>query len=136
MASGLEDVRTALAAANANQAQGPGLRRPTWTIARPISCSRPKSTAPHRRLSQRRPVRVADIADVPIRSRTSTPPGMANGKPAVLLIIFRQPGANIIDTVDRIYALLPQLQNRDPAGHRPGRGHGPHDHHPRLGFTT
>ena len=35
--------------------------------------------------------------------------GMAQGKPAVLIIIFRQPGANIIETVDNVYALLPQL---------------------------
>ena len=34
---------------------------------------------------------------------------MVDGKPAVLIIVFRQPGANIIDTVDRIYAALPQL---------------------------
>src|SRR5262249_8431160 len=36
--------------------------------------------------------------------------GLANGKPAVLIIIFRQPGANIIETVDRVRDLLPQLQ--------------------------
>ncbi len=36
--------------------------------------------------------------------------GLANGKPAVLIIISRQPGANIIATVDRVYAALPQLQ--------------------------
>ncbi len=36
--------------------------------------------------------------------------GFANGKPAVLMIVFRQPGANIIGTVDRVYALLPQLR--------------------------
>jgi multidrug efflux pump len=35
--------------------------------------------------------------------------GYLNGKPAVLVIVFRQPGANIIDTVDRIRAALPQL---------------------------
>ncbi|MBP6801402.1 MAG: efflux RND transporter permease subunit, partial [Zoogloea sp.] len=35
--------------------------------------------------------------------------GYANGRPAVLLMIYRQPGANIIETVDRVYALLPQL---------------------------
>ena len=35
--------------------------------------------------------------------------GLANGKPAALLIIFRQPGANIISTVDAIKAALPQL---------------------------
>ena len=41
--------------------------------------------------------------------------GMVDGKPAVLVIIFRQPGANIIDTVDRIYAALPQLRASIPA---------------------
>ena len=40
--------------------------------------------------------------------------GIANGKPAILMIIFRQPGANIIETVDRIKALLPQLQASIP----------------------
>ncbi len=35
---------------------------------------------------------------------------MVDGKPAVLIIVFRQPGANIIDTVDRVYAALPQLR--------------------------
>ncbi len=38
------------------------------------------------------------------------PSGYSNGKPSVLVIIFRQPGANIIDTVDRIRAMLPQLK--------------------------
>ena len=41
--------------------------------------------------------------------------GLANGKPAVLLVMFRQPGANIIETVDRVRALLPQLRAVDPA---------------------
>ncbi len=40
--------------------------------------------------------------------------GYANGKPSVLMIIFRQPGANIIDTVDRIRAALPQLEASIP----------------------
>ncbi len=40
--------------------------------------------------------------------------GYANGKPSILIIIFRQPGANIIDTVDRIRAVVPQLQAAIP----------------------
>ena len=40
--------------------------------------------------------------------------GMVNGKPAVLVIVFRQPGANIIETVDRVRAPLPQLQAAVP----------------------
>ena len=40
--------------------------------------------------------------------------GLVDGKPAVMLVIFRQPGANIIETVDRIRALLPQLEASIP----------------------
>ena len=40
--------------------------------------------------------------------------GYANGKPSVLVIVFRQPGANIIDTVDRVRAVLPQLEAAIP----------------------
>src|ERR1700760_1046510 len=40
--------------------------------------------------------------------------GLSNGKPAVLVILYRQPGANIIDTVDRVKAILPQLQASIP----------------------
>ena len=40
--------------------------------------------------------------------------GYANGKPSVLVIVFRQPGANIIATVDRIRAALPQLHAAIP----------------------
>src|SRR6202030_419916 len=37
-------------------------------------------------------------------------------KPAIILIVFRQPGVNIIDTVDRVKELIPQLQDEIPAG--------------------
>ena len=46
-------------------------------------------------------------------SKTSRNAGLSNGKPAVIVIVFRQPGANIIETVDRIRDLLPQLQASD-----------------------
>ena len=49
------------------------------------------------------------------------------------MIIFRQPGANIIETVDRITALMPQLQAEIPAGMQLADGHGPHHDHPRFG---
>ena len=62
------------------------------------------------------PVRVADLGDVQDSVEDVRNAGVANGKPAVLLIIFRQPGANIIDTVDRCYALMPQLQASIPPG--------------------
>ena len=41
--------------------------------------------------------------------------GFVNGKPTVLIIIFRQPGANIIDTVDRIRATIPSLKASIPS---------------------
>ncbi len=57
---------------------------------------------------------MADIADVVDSVEDIHTAGYANGKPSVLLIVFRQPGANIIDTVDRIYALMPELQSSVP----------------------
>jgi multidrug efflux pump len=56
------------------------------------------------------PVRLADVADVEDAVEDIHVAGLANGKPAVLVIVFRQPGANIIETVDRVYAALPQLR--------------------------
>ena len=58
--------------------------------------------------------------------------GYANGKPSVLVIIFRQPGANIIDTVDRIRAVLPQLHAVHPACDRRAGRHGPNRDDPRF----
>jgi hypothetical protein len=57
--------------------------------------------------------------------------GYANGRPAVLLMINRQPGANIIETVDRVTRCCRSC-GQHLAGHRPHRGDGPHAHHPRL----
>jgi multidrug efflux pump len=55
-------------------------------------------------------VRLSDVANVTDSVEDIRTAGLANGKPAILLIVFRQPGANIIDTVDRVRALLPTLQ--------------------------
>jgi multidrug efflux pump len=55
-------------------------------------------------------VRLSDVADVQDSVEDLRGGGLANGKRAVLIIVFRQPGANIIDTVDRVRALLPQLR--------------------------
>jgi len=60
-------------------------------------------------------IKLSDIADVQDSVENIRAAGFVNGKPAVLLIIFRQPGANIIDTVDRIYAELPSLKASIPA---------------------
>jgi multidrug efflux pump len=57
------------------------------------------------------PVRLGDVADVQDSVSDSRNLGLANAKPAVLIIVFRQPGANIIATVDRVRALMPFLQS-------------------------
>jgi len=61
-------------------------------------------------------VKLSDVADVEDANQNIRNSGYVNGKPCVNLIIFRQPGANIIDTVDRIYAAMPALKASIPAG--------------------
>ena len=108
----LEDVRKQLAAANANEPKGElSDQGRTWSLAssdqlfkaqdyRPIVLSYARGAALH----------LSDVANVQDSVEDVRNAGLANGKPAVLLIIYRQPGANIIDTVDRIKALLPELR--------------------------
>ena len=66
-------------------------------------------------------VRLSDVADVIDSVQNVRAGGYLNGKRAVTLIIFRQPGANIIDTVDRIYAQIAFAGGVDPQGHRARR---------------
>jgi multidrug efflux pump len=61
-------------------------------------------------------VRLSDVADVIDSVQNVRAGGYLNGKRAVTLVVFRQPGANIIDTVDRIYAQLPSLKASIPKG--------------------
>ena len=55
-------------------------------------------------------VRLSDVAEVVDSVQDLRNDGSANGKPAVLLILYRQPNANIIETVDRVKALLPRAR--------------------------
>jgi multidrug efflux pump len=61
-------------------------------------------------------VRLSDVADVIDSVQNVRAGGYLNGKRAVVLIVFRQPNANIIDTVDRVYAQLPSLKASIPKG--------------------
>ena len=61
-------------------------------------------------------VRLQDVADIVDSQQTIRQAGFLNGKPSVNLIIFRQPGANIITTVDAIKAAIPSLQATIPKG--------------------
>jgi multidrug efflux pump len=60
-------------------------------------------------------IKLSDIADVEDSTQNIRATGYVNGKPAVLVIVYRTPGANIIDTVDRIYDALPSLKASIPA---------------------
>jgi multidrug efflux pump len=113
---GLEDVRAALSAANANSPKGAietGDRK--YQIYVNDTASR---AAEYQNLivayRNNAPVRLSAIADVSDGVENVRNLGNADGKPAVLIIINRQPGANIINVVDRIRRLLPELQASIP----------------------
>jgi multidrug efflux pump len=114
---GLEDVRAALASANANSPKGAieeGAHRfqlYTNDQARQASDYRPLVIA-YRNGSA---VRLTDVADVEDSVQDLRNEGRADGVPSVLVILSRQPGANIIDTVDQVKAELPQLQAALPS---------------------
>jgi len=123
---GLDAIRTVLGAANAN--------RPKGSLANAVNVWAINDTDQIKLADQYRPlivgynkkdssaVRLGDVGDVVDSvedvhtaglSGESCPQGSGSqcvGKPAVLIIVFRQPGANIIDAVDHVYAVLPQLQ--------------------------
>ena len=60
-------------------------------------------------------VKLSDVAKVTDSTENIRAAGFVNGKPSVLIIIYRQPGANIIDTVDRVRAALPSLRASVPS---------------------
>jgi multidrug efflux pump len=109
---GLEDVRATLASANANRPKGEAAdTRNSWGLSTTDQLLKadqyqPLIVAYHNGAA----VRLADIGSVEDSVEDVRNAGSADGKPAVLIIIFRQPGANIIQTVDRVTAALPQLQ--------------------------
>src|SRR4051812_681819 len=110
---GLDTVRNALNAANANRAKGKvSDRERTYTISDTDQLFtadeyRPLIVAYHDGAA----VRLGDVAEVTDAVSDRRALGLVNGKPGIVLPIFRQPGANIIDTVDRVRALLPYLQS-------------------------
>ena len=113
---GLEDVRAALAAANANAPKGAieqgGRRFQIYVNDTATQASQYRTLIVAYRNGA--PVRLDDIADVNDGVEDLRNQGNANGKPAVLVILNRQPGANIIDVVDRIKAMIPALQASIP----------------------
>ncbi len=78
-------------------------------------------------------VHLQDVADVQDSVQDLRAAGFGDGKPSVMLIIFKQPQANIIDTVDRIRAALPALEASVPKGMAVTVTHGPDHDHSRFG---
>jgi multidrug efflux pump len=109
---GLEDVRAALASANANAPKG--IVEIGDTRLQIYTNDQASHAADYRGLviayRNGAAVRLSDVADVQDGVQDLRNLGLANGKPAVLVIVFKQPGANIISTVDAIKAMVPKLQ--------------------------
>ena len=109
---GLDTVRNALNAANANRPKGKvsdGSRTYVFDDTDQLFTAdeyRPLIVAYHNGAA----VRLGDVAEVTDGVSDRRQLGLINGKSGVMLAVFRQPGANIIDTVDRVQAIIPFLQ--------------------------
>ncbi len=114
---GLEDVRAALSAANADSPKGAiDLRQRRYQL---YTNDQASHAAEYRNLiiayRNGAPVRLAQVAQVVDSVEDIRNMGMSEGHPAVLLSILQQPGANIVETVDRVVTLLPILKAAMPA---------------------
>jgi multidrug efflux pump len=115
---GLDEIRLALQNANANRPKGiidDGTA--SWSIA---TTDQLFKAAEYREIivAFRRgaAVRLGDVATVTDSVQDTRVAGVYNGQPTILVIVYRQPTANIIRTVDNVMALLPQLRQQIPAG--------------------
>ncbi|HEY6419239.1 MAG TPA: efflux RND transporter permease subunit, partial [Candidatus Binataceae bacterium] len=108
----LEDVRAALAAANANRPKGEIANDTTaYSISTTDQLLKAADYAPLIiRYVNGAAVHLSDVAQVRDSVEDLRNLGVVDGKPSVLIIVSRQPGANIIDTVDRVLDSVPQLK--------------------------
>ena len=113
----LEDVRAAVQSANANrpkgQVEGAGRRFQVYTSpgGRKAADYAPLVVA----WRGDAPVRLQDVAEVTDSVADTRTLGLFNGKPAIIILVTRQPGANIIQTVDSVRAVLPELRAQLPS---------------------
>jgi len=111
---GLDAVRTALGNANANRPKGEvGNGEKSWPISdndQILHADQYRPLVVAYNQQNGAAVRLGDVGTVWDSVEDAHIYGLSDGKPAVLLIIFRQPGANIIQTVDNVLNLLPQLE--------------------------
>ena len=113
----LEDVRVAVTATNVNRPKGlldDGSR--TWQI---VANDQARTAADYAPLIVRyrngSAVRLSDVAQVVDSVQDVRNYGVANGKPAVVVMLYKAPGANIIESVDRVHRMLPQLRASIPS---------------------
>ena len=116
-AIGFNEVRTAIQANNVNRPKGiveDGEK--SWQI---YANDQAKKAADYLPIivayRNNAPVRLGDVADVIDSVQDVRNAGFANGKPAIVVVITAQPNANIIETVDRVIALVPELRASIPA---------------------
>ena len=113
----LADIRTAVANGNVNTAKG-SFNGPTQAAAIDGN-DQLESAEAYRNLvlktDQNSVVRLGDVAQVIEAAENTRLGAWANGQPAIILNVQRQPGANVIEVADRIKDLLPQLENALPA---------------------
>ena len=113
----LDDVRTAISNANTNQAKGSfdGPTRASTIDANDQLKSAEEYKSMIISYKNGSPVRLTDVADVIDGAENTRLAAWANELPAIIVNIQRQPGANVIEVVDRIKKLMPQLQASMPA---------------------
>ena len=114
----LEDVRQTLVAGNAHRPKGMVEdEHQAWQIEANDQAYTPADFAGMViRHQNNRSVRVQDVAQVSEAMQDVRTDGISQGKPAVLLVLFQQPGANVIQAVDAVRRLLPALQKEVPTG--------------------
>ncbi|KAA0894970.1 MdtB/MuxB family multidrug efflux RND transporter permease subunit [Oryzomonas rubra] len=113
----MEDLRSSIATANVNQAKG-GFDGPrqSYIIGANDQLYSSKDFRPLVvAYKNGAPVRLSDVADVVDDAENVNQAAWMNEKPSVIVNIQRQPGANVIEVVDRIKKLMPQLQSSLPA---------------------
>lgn len=113
-----EDIRNAVLKANLNMPKGTLENESRRWIVR--ANDQAKTAADYKPVivvwRNGAPVRLEDVATVSDSVQDIRNIGLTNGKRSVMLILYRQPGANIIETVGRVKAILPQLETAIPAG--------------------
>lgn len=117
MEIGLEDVRAAIGTSNANRPKGVIEEGPVqWSLNTTDQWMTAEDYRPLM-IAYRNgaPVRLSDVANITDSVEDIRNFALADGRPSVSLLIFRQPGANIIQTIENVKSVLPQLRSQLPA---------------------